>query len=110
MVGMLIYLGMRVSELVALSMSDIDLVGGILHIYRQKTDTESQWDMPAPLRQILRDYLKVRPEELGNGRLLAASRRVAVSVNPDGSELCQGHEQTSGTRPCAAPGPGHPGN
>ncbi|MBK8986356.1 MAG: site-specific integrase [Chloroflexi bacterium] len=87
MVGMFIYLGMRVSELVALSMSDIDLVGGILHIYRQKTDTDSQLDMPAPLRQILREYLKVRPEELGDGRLLAASRRVAVSVNLEGSEL-----------------------
>ena len=87
MLGMLIYLGMRVSELVALSMSDIDLVGGILHIYRQKTDTDSQLDMPVPLRQLLRDYLEVRPEGLGNGRLLAASRRVAVSRNPDGSEL-----------------------
>ena len=89
MLGMLIYLGMRVSELVALSMSDIDidLVGGILHIYRQKTDTDSQLDMPVPLRQLLRDYLEVRPEGLGNGHLLAASRREAVKINPDGSEL-----------------------
>ncbi len=73
MLAMFVYLGLRVSELVSLSISDLDLVGGIIHIYRQKTDTESKIDMPRPLREALRDYLAVRPVGVVNGRLLVAS-------------------------------------
>lgn len=73
LVTMFSYLGLRVSELVNLSISDFDLVAGIVHIYRQKTDTESRLDMPLALRQVLRDYLAVRPVGVVNGRLLVAS-------------------------------------
>jgi integrase len=73
MLAMLVYLGLRVSELVSLSISDLDLVGGIVHVYRQKTDTESKIDMPLALREALRDYLSVRPMGVMHGRLLVAS-------------------------------------
>lgn len=97
MLAMLIYLGMRVSELVNLSISDIDLVGGIVHIYRQKTDSESQLDMPRALRETLRDYLEVRPQGIANGRLLAASQKGGELVaRPMSKRAVQGRIQTLG--------------
>lgn len=97
MLAMLIYLGMRVGELETLTIGQLDLVGGIIHVYRHKTDTESQLDMPRPLREILRDYLKVRPAGIAGGRLLAASVKSGDLVaKPMSKRAIQGRIQRLG--------------
>ena len=94
--AMLAYLGMRVSELTALQLSNIDTMTGVIHIYRQKTDTESNIDMPVALRQILADYLEVRPD-CDNSQLLVSSKKGGELIcQPMSKRAIQGRVQKLG--------------
>ncbi len=96
MLAMLAYLGMRVSELTQLKISDIDQTFGVVNIYRQKTDTTSKLTMPWPLRDILRDYLEVRPDMEGDSLLASSKKGGQLVARPMSKRAIQGRVRALG--------------
>lgn len=55
-------LGLRIGEVVAMCLDDLDLEAGRLHLQRPKTQRPSLMPLCSELREALEDYLRVRPE------------------------------------------------
>lgn len=98
MLAMLAYLGMRVSELAGMKISDIDLSLGVVNIYRQKTDTHSKLDMPVALRQILVDYLEVRPNCEHDYLLVSSIKSSKLVCRAMSKRAIQGRVRTLGSQ------------
>jgi integrase len=77
LIGLLLDLGLRASEVAALTVEDL-AEPGYLTVYRQKTDTTDRMELTADLLAALADY---QPYMRGSGTLLRGSRKNGKLTN-----------------------------
>ena len=76
--SLLIDLGLRCSEAVAIQLSDVDLNNELIHIYRIKTDKHQHLAMTKDVRMAVRKYLEIRGNE--DGQLLLNTSRRSITA------------------------------
>jgi integrase/recombinase XerD len=80
-VTMLLYCGLRVGELIALNIKDVELKrGGVVHVNQGKGNKERQVPMPVEVRNRLEEYLEERPGYSEDDPLYLSNRRERISV------------------------------
>lgn len=80
-VTMLLHCGLRVGELVALNVRDVELKrGGVVHVNRGKGNKERQVPLPAEARNRITEYLEQRPGCPDDEPLFLSNRGKRISI------------------------------
>lgn len=78
---MLLYCGLRVGELVALNIREVELKrGGLVYVNRGKGNRERQVPLPVEVRNRLEEYLEERPGYSVDDPMFLSNRRERISV------------------------------